>query len=83
MAQLAEAYVAAGVNLGSAITSFCRWGPESLNFHADHATNAASEGLNGKIEVLERMAYGFRSRANYVARVLVMCSGHPPALSPP
>ncbi len=29
--------------------------------------------MNGKIEVLERMAYGFRSRANYVARVLVMC----------
>ncbi len=41
VAQLAEAYAAAGVNLGSAITSFCRWGPESLNFHADHATNAA------------------------------------------
>jgi len=28
---------------------------------------AASEGVNGKVEVLERMAYGFRSRANYVA----------------
>jgi len=28
-----------------------------------------------KIEVLERMAYGFRSRANYVARVLLVCSG--------
>jgi transposase len=84
VAQLADAYQAAGVNLGSAITSFCRWGPESLNFHAgERATNAASEGANGKIEVLERMAYGFRSRANYVARVLVMCSGHPPALSPP
>lgn len=79
---LAEAYQAAGVNLGSAISSFCRWGPESLNFHADHSTNAASEGVNGKIEVLERMAYGFRSRANYVARVLLVCSGHPPTLSP-
>jgi transposase len=82
VAQLTDAYQAAGVNLGSAITSFCRWGPESLNFHAGHATNAASEGVNGKIEVLERMAYGFRSRANSVARVLLVCSGHPPALSP-
>jgi transposase len=82
VADLADAYQAAGVNLGSAITSFCRWGPESLNFHAGHATNAASEGVNGKIEVLERMAHGFRSRANYVARVLLVCSGHPPALSP-
>lgn len=83
VSQLADAYQAAGVNLGAAITSFCRWGPESLNFHAGRSTNAASEGVNGKIEVLERMAYGFRSRANYVARVLLMCSGHPPALSPP
>ena len=38
------------------------------------ATNAASEGVN-KIEVLERMAYGFRSRANYVARVLGVLIG--------
>lgn len=80
--ELADAYQAAGVNLGSAVSSFCRWGPESLNFHAGRSTNAASEGVNGKIEVLERMAYGFRSRANYVARVLLVCSGHPPALSP-
>ena len=29
-----------------------------------------------------RMAYGFRSRANYVARVLLVCSGLPPELSP-
>ena len=79
---LADAYIAAGVNLGPAITSFCRWGPESLNFHAQRVTNAASEGVNNKIEVLERMAYGFRSRPNYVARVLLVCSGHPPGLSP-
>jgi hypothetical protein len=59
VSELADAYQAAGINLGSAITSFCRWGPESLNFHAaGRATNAASEGANGKIEVLERMAYG-------------------------
>ncbi|MCA1709386.1 MAG: ISL3 family transposase, partial [Actinobacteria bacterium] len=39
-----DAYQAAGVNLGSAITTFCRWGTESLNFHAGHATNAAAAG---------------------------------------
>ncbi len=78
-----DAYQAAGVNLGSAITTFCRWGAESLNFHNGHATNAAAEGVNTRIEVLERMAYGFRSRANYAARVLLVCSGHSPALSPP
>lgn len=76
-----DAYLAAGINLSTAITSFCRWGPEALNFHADRVTNAASEGVNGKIELLERMAFGFRSRDNYTARVLVFCSGHPPGLS--
>lgn len=77
-----DAYLAAGVNLGSAITTFCRWGTESMNFHkANRATNGPSEGVNTRIEVLERMAYGFASRANYRARVLLFCSGHPPALA--
>ena len=77
-----DAYLAAGVDLGSAITTFCRWGVESLNFHkTGRATNGASEGVNTRIEVLERMAYGFASRANYRARVLLFCSGHPPALA--
>ena len=44
-------------------------------------SNGASEGVNTRIEVLERMAYGFASRANYRARVLPTCSGHPPALA--
>jgi transposase len=77
-----DAYLAAGINLGSAITTFCRWGVESLNFHqTGRATNGASEGVNTRIEVLERMAYGFASRANYRARVLLFCSGHPPVLA--
>lgn len=79
---LTEAYLAAGINPSAAITSFYRWGPESLNYHAEGVTNAASEGVNGKIEVLECMAFGFASRINYTARVLVFCSGHPPKLSP-
>ena len=77
-----DAYLAAGINFGSAITTFCRWGVESLNFHkTGRATNGASEGVNTRVEVLERMAYGFASRANYRARVLLFCSGHPPALA--
>lgn len=79
-----DAYQAAGVNLGSAITTFCRWGVESMNFHrSGRATNGASEGVNTRIEVLERMAYGFASRANYRARVLLFCAGHSPALAGP
>ncbi len=67
---------------GPAINTLCRWGVESLNFHqTGRATNGASEGVNTRIEVLERMAFGFASRANYPARVLLYCSGHPPALA--
>jgi len=75
---LADAYADAGVNLGAAITSFCRWGGETLAFHlTGRATNGRSEGINTKIECLERIAYGFTNRANYTARVLLVCSGHP------
>ncbi len=34
----------AGINLGSAITSFCRWGVESLNFHKSRTGQQRSLG---------------------------------------
>ncbi len=78
MDDLAEAYHEAGINLGAAIKSLCRWGSEALAFHlTGRATNGRSEGVNTKIECLERMAYGFSNRPNYEVRVLLVCSGHP------
>ncbi|MDP9441422.1 MAG: hypothetical protein M3P34_04425, partial [Actinomycetota bacterium] len=56
-----------------------RWSP--CSFWCIFRTMARG-GQGVPYRPLERMANGFRSRANYVARVLVMCSG-PPALSPP
>ncbi|MGH8914612.1 MAG: ISL3 family transposase [Acidimicrobiia bacterium] len=77
-AAYADAEADASVDLRRAITSFSRWGNESLAFHlSGRITNARSEGTNNKIECLERMAYGFRSRPNYEARVLLVCCGHP------
>jgi len=50
VADLAEAYQGAGVTARPS-PSFCRWGPESLNYHAGRrATNAASERYHGKME---------------------------------
>jgi transposase len=74
-----DAYQGAdGVDLRRAITTFSLWGNESLAFHlSGRVTNARAEGVNNKIECLERMAYGFRNRPNYEARVLLVCSGHP------
>ena len=40
-------------------------------------TSGVAEGVNNKIEVLERKAYGFRKAANHQARILLECRGHP------
>jgi len=79
---VSDASPAAGMNPGSAIPTFCRFGAESLTVHARQATNGTAEGVNTCIELLERMAYGFRSRANYTARFLLFCSGHRAVLWP-
>ncbi len=44
--------------------------------HSTVGSNAVAEGVNAKIEVLERKAYGFRTQANHEARIIVECSGH-------
>lgn len=53
-----DAYQGAeGLDLRRAITTFSRWGNESLAFHlSGRVTNARAEGVNNKIECLERMA---------------------------
>lgn len=44
--------------------------------HASSWTSSVAEGVNNKIEVLERKAYGFRRKINYQARILLECAGH-------
>lgn len=68
----------AGVDPSPQIRTILRWQTEIFNYHRHGRwTTNVAEGTNNKIEVLERMAYGFRSRANYTARVLLVCQGHP------
>ncbi len=47
--------------------------PEILNFFTHAVTNAVSEGLNSKIQLLKANARGFRSFTSYRARILFFC----------
>jgi len=42
------------------------------NFKYKHLTNGRIEGLNNKIKVLKRIAYGYRNFQNFRTRVLMM-----------
>jgi transposase len=46
---------------------------EILNYIKHRITNAASEGLNSRIQAIKSAARGFRSFANYRTRILFHC----------
>ncbi|MBL9178894.1 MAG: transposase, partial [Verrucomicrobiaceae bacterium] len=46
---------------------------EILNYIKHRITNAASEGLNSRIQAIKSAARGFRSFANYRIRILFHC----------
>ena len=46
-----------------------------LNFFRYRITNAVAEGLNTKVEAIERMAYGFRNKEHFRIAVLFRCVG--------
>ncbi len=73
----ADEYAKGLVDFGPAIRTLLAWSSQVLAFHAhDRHTNAVAEGVNTKIELLERIAYGFRNLANLRARILLTCPGH-------
>ncbi len=51
-----------------------QWLPEILAFHScDRITNGRLEGVNNKLGVLKRTAYGFKNPRNFEARALLIC----------
>ena len=78
LGELCDAWERTRTEMGSAVRTLLRWSTEVFNFHAHgRCTSAVAEGVNNKIEVLERKAYGFRRKVNHQARILVECAGHP------
>lgn len=47
--------------------------PNLLTYFRHRVTNAASEGLNSKIQPIKSMARGFRGFRNYRTRILFYC----------
>lgn len=53
-----------------------QWMPEILAFHrTERVTNGRLEGVNNKLGVLKRMAYGFVNADNFASRALLLCPG--------
>lgn len=49
------------------------WHDEILNYFATGYTNAYTEGLNNRLKVIRRTAFGYRNFGHYRARVLLEC----------
>ena len=76
--EFTDAWERTKTDMGSAVRTLLRWSAEVFNFHTNGGvTSAGAEGVNNRIEVLERKAYGFRRAVNHQARILIECAGHP------
>ena len=52
-----------------------RWREPILNYFVARTTSGRVEGLNNKIKVIKRQAFGFRNDAHFRLRVLMACAG--------
>jgi transposase len=72
----------AGVKeLGELAATIWRWQQWIVNFFRDRVTNGVTEGINTKIKLLKRLAYGLPNFAHIRARILL--AFNPEAPSPP
>jgi transposase len=54
-----------------------RWQEPILNYFVRRTTSGLVEGLNNKIKLVKRRAFGFRNDAHFRLRVLLACNGVP------
>ena len=58
------------------VDTLLRWAPEIFAYHrSGRASNGRLEGINNKLGVLKRVAYGFVNADNFAARGLLLCPG--------
>lgn len=82
--ELATAMDRTGAGLKPGVWSLVHWETQWRNYHTTGGwTTNCAEGLNTKIELLERRCYGFRDQANHYARILTDCPGHHHRNQPP
>lgn len=74
LAAVAASTVAALVKAGEFVT---RWRESILNYFVAHTSSGMVEGLNNKIKLLKRQAFGFGNDSHFRLRVLMACEGRP------
>ncbi len=74
LAAAARSGVAALVKLGEFVA---RWREPILNYFVARTTSGLVEGLNNKIKLVKRRAFGFRNDDHFRLRVLLACDGAP------
>jgi transposase len=57
------------------VTTLRTWWEVILNYFPDRLTSGVVEGLNNKLKLIKRLAYGYRNFAHFRLRVLVECDG--------
>jgi transposase len=57
------------------VTTLRNWWEVILNYFADRLTSGMVEGLNNKLKVIKRLAYGYRNFEHFRLRVLIECDG--------
>jgi len=63
-------------SLDGFLTTLDNWQEWILNyFSSGKITNGVVEGINNKLKLIKRRAYGYRNNANFRQRVLVECRG--------
>lgn len=75
--ELCDAMERLNTGFAPGVRALVRWETQWRNYHLTGGwTTNCAEGLNTKIELLERRCYGFRNPANHKHRILVDCHGH-------
>ena len=65
-----HAYVAQLTEFESFLKTLQNWEPYILNAFDCHYSNGFTEGVNNKIEVIKRIAFGYRNFRNFRTRIL-------------
>ena len=57
------------------VTTLRHWWEVILNYFHDRLSSGVVEGMNNKLKLIKRLAYGYRNFAHFRLRVLVECDG--------
>lgn len=75
--ELADAMERTNTSFAPGVHALVTWQTQWRNYHLTGGwTTNCAEGLNTKIELLERRCYGFRNPHNHHTRILADCGGH-------